>query len=582
MTEDGLIEHVRTLFENGWQQVKLYFMIGLPTETDADLDAIADLCVKCRDAAGSHVKRLQITAAVSPFVPKTHTPFQWAGQISMEEIRRRVYYLKDALKPYKRVTLKYHQPEMSFLEGVLSRGDRRLGPVLESAWRKGAVFSSWRDHLRLEPYLEALAEYGLTPEEFQGPRDIDAPLPWDHLSCGVSKRYLLAERERALAAKVSDDCRYGACRNCGVCNMGGRVSELTVQAAEKDIHPRVFFSHRDQEGASPRSGSELNVSTAPQGNVGAAPSGSPLDTSGASGASPRSMSEQDVSAAPQAEGASPLSKSEQDAPASPQGNGVTALSETTPNTPAATNAPGMAGRPSRDAMHPPKRDGNGHPLPPDLGLSDRKAQYRIWYEKRAEAAYLSQLELQSVLERALRRARFPLSFSAGFHPMPRISFGRALPVGVESECEWFTLTLREHLPAQRVLGGLTEQMPHGLTPLRIEALPVLQRPMQPVRERFLVRYKGAAEDVTRWRDGWAEFMKREVVMFDRKSKNGPKPTNLRALVAEARILENGRVALTLDWTNDYMSPRGLVLAVNDPISPLAAHVLKIDQEFATR
>ncbi|MDR3640239.1 MAG: TIGR03960 family B12-binding radical SAM protein [Humidesulfovibrio sp.] len=511
VSEEALIEHVRTLFEHGWQQVKLYFMIGLPTETDADLDAIAELCVKVRDAAGRHVKRLQVTAAVSPFVPKTHTPFQWEAQIGMEEIRRRIYRIKDALKPYKRITLKYHQPEMSFLEGVFSRGDRRLGPVLETAYRKGALFSSWRDHLRLEPYLEALAEHGLSAEEFQGAREVDAPLPWDHLSCGVSKQFLLTERRRALEEKISGDCRYGACRGCGVCNMDGHASELSAQAGTKDIRPRVVYAHRDQEPA--------NAAETASGEAAAGQ-------------------------APPAEAAMP---------------------DKTPTPAAFVN------------QAPEKRtkaDG-----PPDLGLSDRQAQYRIWYEKRAEAAYLSQLELQSILERALRRTRFPLSFSAGYHPMPRISFGRALPVGVESESEWFTLTLREALGPEYVLDTLAAQMPGGLNPVRIESLPVLKRPVQAVREHFLVRYTGSPEDVARWRAGWAAFMERDVVMFDRKSKNGPKPTDLRALVASAELLPDGGVALTLDWAKDYMSPQALVLAVGAPITPLAAHVLKVGQEF---
>jgi len=510
--EEALIAHVRTLFENGWQQVKLYFMIGLPTETDADLDAIVDLCVKVRDAAGRHVKRLQVTAAVSPFVPKTHTPFQWEGQISMAEIRRRIYYLKDALKPFKRITLKYHQPEMSCLEGVFSRGDRRLGKVIETAYRKGALFSSWKDHLRLEHYLEALAEHGLDPEEFQGPRDVDAPLPWDHLSCGVSKKFLLTERERALAEKITGDCRYGACRGCGVCNMEGRVSELSAQAESKDIRPRVVYARRDQD-------TQADAQALDQ--TGQAPAGGQTAMSAAS---------------------APVVQAAAVVPANPP----------------------MGGK---------------KPLPPDLGLSDRQAQYRIWYEKRAEAAYLSQLELQSILERALRRTRFPLSFSAGFHPMPRISFGRALPVGVESVSEWFTLTLREALGPEYVLDTLAAQMPGGLNPMHIEVLPVLKRPVQAVRESFLVRYKGRPEEVARWRDSWVEFMKQDVVMFDRKSKNGPKPTNLRGLVASAELKPDGAVALVFDWSKDYMSPQALVLAVNAPITPLSAQLLKVGQQF---
>jgi radical SAM family uncharacterized protein/radical SAM-linked protein len=504
ISEEALITHVRTLFEHGWQQVKLYFMIGLPTETDEDLDAIAELCVKVRDAAGRHVKRLQVTAAVSPFVPKTHTPFQWDGQIGMDEIRRRVYRIKDALKPYKRITLKYHQPEMSFLEGVFSRGDRRLGPVIESAYRKGALFSSWRDHLRLEPYLEALSEHGLTAEEFQAPRDPEAPLPWDHLGCGVSKEFLLTERRRALEEKITEDCRYGACRNCGVCSHDGRQSRLTKQAegqaAQGGIRPRLVFASRDQEEAV------------------AEPATDPLER--------------------QAE--------------------IQACAEAKASDAAASAATSAATK---------------------LTLSERQAQYRIWYEKLDEAAYLSQLELQSILERALRRARFPLSFSAGFHPMPRISFGRALPVGVESMAEWFTLTLRENLPPEFVLDTLAAQMPAGLTPIRIEPMGVLERTRQAVREKFLVRYTGSAEDVARWLGHWADLLTRESFVVERKSKNGPKPTDVRALLAGVEPEGPDGVRLTFDWSSEYMSPVNLVHAVNEPISPLSAHLLKVGQEF---
>ena len=498
VTEEGLLEHVRILFHHGWQQVKLYFMIGLPTETDADLDAIVDLCLKVRDAAGRHVKRLQVTAAVSPFVPKTHTPFQWEPQISMEEIRRRIYYIKDALKPHKRVTFKYHQPEMSCLEGVFSRGDRRLADVVESAYRKGALFSSWKDHLRLEPYMEALAECGLSAEEYQGPRDVDGPLPWDHLDCGVSKEFLLAERRRAHEEALTEDCRFGECRGCGVCNHEGKRSRLSTQAQRFEIRPRVVFAKRDQEPASCHT----------------LPNAAELDASA----------------------------------------------------PTVPDAPVRQGKPTAP--------------PPESDLNERQGQYRIWYEKIDEAAYLSQLELQSILERALRRAKLPLSFSAGFHPMPRISFGRALPVGVQSRAEWFTLTLREAIPGAEVLRVLAAQMPLGLAPVRIEELPVLQRTQQAVREHYLLRYTGGADEIAHWRSQWAELAARESFIIERKSKNGPKPTELRPLVAEATLEGVDAVRLVLDWTTDYMSPVALVRAVNAPLPPLALAMVKTAQEFA--
>ena len=191
VTEEGLMLHVRKLFEHGWQQVKLYFMIGLPGETQEDIEAIVDLCRKARDAAGRGMPRLQVTAAISPFVPKSHTPFQWEPQITLEQVRERVQYLRDAFRAEKCLKLRWHEPEMSFLEGVLSRADRRIADVVEKAYRKGAIFASWMDHFSIDPWLESLAECGLTAEEFTGARELDAPLPWDHLNAGVSREFLL-------------------------------------------------------------------------------------------------------------------------------------------------------------------------------------------------------------------------------------------------------------------------------------------------------------------------------------------------------------------------------------------------------
>jgi radical SAM family uncharacterized protein/radical SAM-linked protein len=245
VTEEGLIRHARTLFENGWSHIKLYFMIGLPTETDEDLDAILDLCFEVLAAAPKGTKRLQVTAAISPFVPKPHTPFQWEPQISLDEIRRRINYLRDLFSRHKKFKLRWHEPDMSWLEGVFSRADRRLADVVETAYRKGAIYSSWMDHLKPDLWREALAEEGVDTEEYLGPRDPEGPLPWDHLSPGVSKRFLLTERKRALAEKVTPDCRFHTCRNCGVCNHEGRESLLDPDGNEI-IRPRTVLTARDQ------------------------------------------------------------------------------------------------------------------------------------------------------------------------------------------------------------------------------------------------------------------------------------------------------------------------------------------------
>jgi radical SAM family uncharacterized protein/radical SAM-linked protein len=248
ITEEELLDHTSKAFRLGWQQVKLYFMIGLPSEQPEDLDGILDLCLKVAASAGKGAKRLQITAAVSPFVPKPHTPFQWERQISMAEIEERIGYLRDIFRPYRKLKLKWHHSHMTWLEGVFSRGDRRLAPALEAAYRKGALFTSWSDHLKLEPWLEAFDEAGIDAEAYLAARDPELPLPWDHLAAGVTGKFLLAERRRALEGAITPDCRYGACRSCGVCTLDGRTSELTEQAAEHEIVPVINRSTRDQEG----------------------------------------------------------------------------------------------------------------------------------------------------------------------------------------------------------------------------------------------------------------------------------------------------------------------------------------------
>ena len=249
VTEDELLDHTSKAFRHGWQQVKLYFMIGLPTETREDLHGILDLCLKVAASAGKNVRRLQVTAAVSPFVPKPHTPFQWERQISMAEIEEKIGYLRNIFRPYKKLKLKWHHSHMTWLEGVFSRGDRRLAPALEAAYAKGALFTSWTDHLRLEPWLEAFAETGVDAESYLRERDPGQPLPWEHLASGVTRKFLLAERRRALEGASTPDCRYEACRSCGVCTLDGRESELTRQAAEHEIIPVINRATRDQQDA---------------------------------------------------------------------------------------------------------------------------------------------------------------------------------------------------------------------------------------------------------------------------------------------------------------------------------------------
>lgn len=212
-TEEDLEKAVTTAFKAGWQSVKLYFMLGLPLETDEDLDGIVGLIRK----ASKWARGGKVTPSVSTFVPKAHTPFQWAPQISMEETRRRQDYIGRYFRT-GRARVKFHSPHASCLEGILARGDASLPDVIELAFRSGARFDGWHEHLHWETWTKAFQTSGLDPEGYLRARDTADNLPWTFIHTGVSRDYLLREWGRALAGETTGDCRFGNCEGCGVCD----------------------------------------------------------------------------------------------------------------------------------------------------------------------------------------------------------------------------------------------------------------------------------------------------------------------------------------------------------------------------
>lgn len=223
VTENDLLETVRLAFEAGWRRVKLYFMIGLPTETDDDVRGIGELVAEvlrvAREATPpSQRGGLKVGVSVSTFVPKSHTPFQWEPQLPAAEIARRQGVLRDAV-PRKGVDLHWHDADVSFLEGVTARGGRELARVIERAWRDGARFDAWTEEFDLGIWLRALEAEGVDPASIANrERPLDEPLPWDHLSTGVSRRYLERERERAVAGATTPDCSFSGCTGCDACD----------------------------------------------------------------------------------------------------------------------------------------------------------------------------------------------------------------------------------------------------------------------------------------------------------------------------------------------------------------------------
>lgn len=218
VTEEDLLTSCRTAFSGGWSSVKLYFMLGLPTETDEDVLGIAELARKVlqvwRDVTPNRRRGCRITVSTACFVPKPHTAFQWEPQVEREEYLRRVKLLRDNMRE-KSITYHWHDPETSFLEAVFSRGDRRLADAIEAAWRDGAKFDSWSEYFSLERWLKALAACGLDPAFYANrTRSRDEVLPWSCVSTGVRTEFLWRERELAYQARITPDCRK-QCTGCG-------------------------------------------------------------------------------------------------------------------------------------------------------------------------------------------------------------------------------------------------------------------------------------------------------------------------------------------------------------------------------
>jgi len=245
ITEEDLLATCRQSFSLGWQLIKLYFMIGLPTETPEDIQAIGELVTKILTDKTSTPTRgkKQVNVSVGTFVPKPHTPFQWERQLSIDESFATINSLRNNL-PRKGSSLKYHSPQQSFLEGVFSRGDRKLARLIECAWRLGARLDGWDEHFNLPLWHEAAAQCGLELEHYLRRRDFAEVLPWDHIHTGVEPKFLLAELEKAGAEVYTPDCRYHACQKCGLCDfktilpiVHNRAQQPEQQESEKAVTP---------------------------------------------------------------------------------------------------------------------------------------------------------------------------------------------------------------------------------------------------------------------------------------------------------------------------------------------------------
>ncbi len=348
LDEGVLLQGLSDLFSKGWKNIKLYFMMGLPTEKEEDLRGIFDLTKKIASVGERHKIHPNISVSVSTFVPKPHTPFQWEPQIPLEEMQEKLRFIRDGVKR-NHLHFKWQDPHLSFLEGVFSMGDRDLSRVLVEAFRLGCRFDGWSDQFRYPLWKEAVEKTELKMDLHTRKRRFENIPPWSFIDTGVHAQFLWEEYQRALEEKISPPCVKENCQRCGVCD--GKT--IVIQE------------------------------------------GDPV------------------------------------------------------------------------AMEAPERTAKK-----DLRKKGMKKKIRLKFNKVGEMRFLSHLELMHLFYRASKRADLPLCFSEGFHPMPRIIFATALPVGMESLTEIVDIECEGKITPPEVLERLNQTLPPGIEIREAEEVPL--------------------------------------------------------------------------------------------------------------
>ncbi len=408
VTEPQLIETAERVAARGHDRLKLYFIVGLPTETDEDVLAIAALGRAVLAAGRRRNRRATVTVSVSNHVPKPHTPFQWCAMDARPELERKQRALREAVRGVRGLTLKTHDAATSVLEGILARGDRRLADVVERAYRGGACFDAWEDQLRLDVWQAAFESCGVDPESYLHALPVGARLPWDHVDVGLSPGFLARELRRALQARTTPPCGKAA---------GQPVHPTNVAAAEAET--RHLPCHDCGVGCDLRAMRSARLDSlrrlealAPAGQEGSGPSGS--------------------------------------APTAPalQTGGAVVSEDLAPVAPAAS-AGGSERHRDPERRRPPQAGG---PTP----------RWRVRYSKLGAMALLGHLDLIRELGRVFRRARVTVAYTTGFHPKPAMSFSPALPLGMPSLGEYLDVKLLDAPAAGELVAALGRVACDGL------------------------------------------------------------------------------------------------------------------------
>lgn len=407
VTEEQLLETAERVFSRGWGKMKLYFMIGLPTETDDDVRGIVQTGARAM-AAGKKVAkgRAEVTVSVSVHVPKPHTPFQWAAMDTLSEVGRKQQMLRETVRPHRAITLRTHDADASVLEAIFARGDRPLADVLERAWRNGARFDSWDEKLKLDVWEEAFVHFGIERGKYLGTLPVTARLPWDHIDVGLEDGFLATEYRKALHSRLSPPCGKVA---------GTFVHHTNIEDAQADTRRLVCYD----------CGVACDMTQMRDERI------TFLSRLGANKRLP---------IVPDAPVVTPAETPAPDAPPA-----------VAPEAPALADAP---------APKPKKTGNRPQPGGPPIGR-----RYRFLYEKTGPMALLGHLDIVRELPRVLRRAEAPMVYTQGFHPKPDMTFGPALSLGVPSLSEYVDLrldALYDEAALAELLARMNAGSPRGL------------------------------------------------------------------------------------------------------------------------
>jgi radical SAM family uncharacterized protein/radical SAM-linked protein len=417
VTEEQLLETAERVFSRGFDKMKLYFMIGLPTEEDEDVIGIVNVG-KNALAVGKRVgKRPKVVVSVSTHVPKPHTPFQWCAQDAIDQVRRKQELLRGAARGVRGLDLRVHDSTTSVLEGVLARGDRRLGFVIERAFLAGARFDSWDDRLRLDVWQEAFAHFNVDTAIYLGTIPVTARLPWDHFDIGLEDGFLAREYRKALASRLSPPCGKA---------LGMFIHHTNVSDANGDARRLVCYDCGVACDMTRMRSQRLNF----LGKMGALEPSPvvrlPLVRPTQADAPP---------ANPAVAATSQILQASEAAPATSEA--------------AAVPLPLKKVRVTRENQRP--RRGGGTP-----------ARYRLGFSKTGPAALLGHLDLIRELPRVIRRAGVRTAYTEGFHPKPDMSFGPALSLGVASLDEYLDVKLIDAPDALELVRRLNLVTPRGM------------------------------------------------------------------------------------------------------------------------